>query len=87
LTGKSWYEFHRSNNCLPRPFHKAFAMVSTCTRTVSWPQDSTYVNVDREDELEFWALHFHVSLGKLKQAVRTVGPKYKDIAAHLNDRR
>jgi uncharacterized protein DUF3606 len=62
-------------------------MVSTSTKTVPWPQDSTYVNVNREDELEFWSMRFHVSPGKLKQAVRTVGPKYKDVEAHLNNQR
>jgi hypothetical protein len=87
LTGKSWHEIHRLVNCLPRPFHKALAMVSRGTKTVQWPQDSTYVNIDREDELAFWSLRFRVSPGKLKQAVRAVGPKFKDVEAHLKDRR
>ncbi len=56
-------------------------------QTIRWPADSTWVNVDQPDELEYWSMHFRVSAGKLKQAVRTVGPKFKDVAFHLDSRR
>ncbi len=52
-----------------------------------WPQDSTRINVDDENELQFWAMRFHVAREMLRRAVAAVGPKFKDVASHLNYRR
>jgi hypothetical protein len=37
--------------------------------------------------LEFWSKQFRVSPGKLKQTVRAVGSKFKDVEEHLTSRR
>ena len=62
-------------------------MTTADRKTTSWPQDLTYIDVNRENELEFWSKQFRVSSGKLKQAVRSVGPKFKDVKQHLKSRR
>jgi hypothetical protein len=62
-------------------------MTTAGRKTTSWPQDSTYVDVNRENEVEFWSKQFRVSPGKLKQTVRAVGPKFKDVEQHLKSRR
>jgi hypothetical protein len=56
-------------------------------KTIAWPQDSTYVDVNREEELEFWSKVFQVSRAMLSRAVRLVGPKYKDVSAYLDKKR
>ena len=56
-------------------------------RTSPWPEESTDVDVNRPDELEFWSKQFRVSPGKLKQTVRAVGSKFKDVEEHLTSRR
>ncbi len=58
-------------------------MATTEKKTIQWPQDSTYVDVTSADSLEFWSRRFRVSPGKLKQAVRTVGTRFKEIEQHL----
>ena len=58
-------------------------MATADQKTIQWPQDSTTVDINRDDALEFWSKRFGVSPGKLKQAVRTVGSKYKDVDFHL----
>lgn len=55
--------------------------------TACWPDDSTSLNVDDENELQFWAKRFHVGRELLKRVVAAVGPKFKDVASHINDRR
>jgi hypothetical protein len=62
-------------------------MVTADRKTIRWPQDSTNVDVNRQDELEFWSRRLRVSQGKLKQAVRAVGPKFKDVEHHLSSNR
>jgi hypothetical protein len=52
-------------------------------QTQSWPGASTQINVLLPAELEFWSKRFRVSTGKLKQAVRAVGPKYQDVSRYL----
>jgi hypothetical protein len=59
----------------------------TQSKTITWPEDSTYVNVNREEELVFWSKRFRVSSGMLRQAVRSVGPKFKDVSVFLANRR
>ncbi len=56
-------------------------------KTTTWPQDSTYVDVNRVDELQFWSRLFHVSRAMLSRTVRMVGPKYKDVSAYLDKKR
>ena len=58
-------------------------MATANMRTQSWPGASTQVNVLVAADLEFWSTRFRVSVGKLKQAVRAVGPKYKDVSRYL----
>ena len=58
-------------------------MATVDQRTQSWPGSSTPINVLVPADLEFWSKRFHVSIGKLKQAVRAVGPKYKDVSRYL----
>jgi alpha-glucosidase (family GH31 glycosyl hydrolase) len=62
-------------------------MATADRKTVHWPDDSTYVDVTREDAVDFWSKRFRVSPGKLKQAVRTVGARFKDVDHHLKDNR
>jgi hypothetical protein len=51
--------------------------------TVRWPQESTYLNIEDEDELQFWAERFRVGRELLKRVVASVGPKFKDVAAKI----
>jgi hypothetical protein len=62
-------------------------MVSATSITVKWPEDSTCINISEEKEVQYWSRHFQVSIGKLKQTVRAVGPKSKDVRDHLSCRR
>ncbi len=62
-------------------------MATVDKRTQSWPGASTSINVVVPADLEFWSKRFRVSIGKLKQAVRTVGPKYKDVSRYLQQGR
>jgi len=55
--------------------------------TVTWLEDSTNLNIDDEKELQFWAKRFHVGRELLKRVVTAVGPKFKDVASHINFRR
>ncbi|MGD9724111.1 MAG: DUF3606 domain-containing protein [Pirellulales bacterium] len=49
-------------------------------RTTTWPADSTEIDIDQPDDVEFWSQRFQVSAGMLKRAVRQVGSKFKDVA-------
>lgn len=55
----------------------------TSGKTISWPEDSTCVDVKREDELVFWTNKFRISPVKLRQAVRLVGPRFRDVSRFL----
>jgi hypothetical protein len=59
----------------------------TGNKTITWPEDSTKVNVNREDELVFWSKRFRVSVAMVRQAVRSVGSKFKDVSAFLETKR
>ncbi len=62
-------------------------MVNAKADTVRWPDDSTHIDVRDPSEVVFWSWRLHVSPGKLKHAVRAVGPKFKDVSHHLTYRR
>jgi hypothetical protein len=62
-------------------------MVNAKADTVRWPSDSTRIDVRDQSEVEFWSWRLHVSAGKLKHAVRSVGPRLKDVSDHLSFRR
>lgn len=62
-------------------------MATIDKRTQSWPGASTQVNVLLPAEVEFWSRRFRVSIGKLQQAVRAVGPKYQDVSRYLRQGR
>lgn len=62
-------------------------MVSSTTETGKWPTDATIVDVARENELLFWAKRLHVSVGMLRQTVRSVGPRFGDVTEFLQRRR
>jgi len=62
-------------------------MVSSIKDTKTWPTDSTIVDVTREQELLFWSKRLQVSIGMLRQTVRSVGPRLGDVEAFLNQRR
>jgi hypothetical protein len=55
--------------------------------TQRWPIDSTCVKIDQAEELAFWSSRFRVSAGMLRQAVRAVGSKFKDVQFFLDSRR
>jgi len=56
-------------------------------KTVRWPDESTRVEIDNPQELAFWTRWFRVSAGMLRQAVREVGCRFKDVTQFLNERR
>jgi hypothetical protein len=58
----------------------------TASKTTAWPQDSTCVEVHRENELLYWCSRFGVSQLVLRQAVRLVGSKFRDVAVFLKTR-
>lgn len=58
----------------------------TADKTIQWPEDSTCVDVNREDELVFWSKRFQVSPTMLRQTVRIVGPRFKDVCDFLSIR-
>jgi len=62
-------------------------MVSSIKDTSTWPTDGTIVDVAREQELLFWSKRLQVSIGMLRQTVRSVGPRLGDVEAFLNRRR
>ncbi len=66
---------------------EVLVMILEETETITWPQNFTSINVNRECELQFWSKKFQVSKGKLKQAVRAVGPNFKDVKEHLDSHR
>jgi hypothetical protein len=49
--------------------------------------DSTYVDVKHEELLVYWMKRLQVSPLILRQTVRLVGPRFKDVAAFLSQRR
>jgi len=51
------------------------------------PSDSTYVDVNHEESLVFWLNRFRVSPLMLRQTVRLVGHRFKDVADFLDKRR
>jgi uncharacterized protein DUF3606 len=55
--------------------------------TIRWPDDSTRLNIADENELRFWAQRFHVGREMIRRAVAAVGPKFKDVASHLDYKR
>jgi len=55
--------------------------------TVRWPQDSTLLHIEDENELQFWALRFRVGRELLKRVVESVGPRFKDVAAQIRYQR
>jgi hypothetical protein len=63
------------------------AKETTRSDTVIWPEDSTRINIAEEADVQFWSRRFRISVGKLKQAVRAVGPRFKDISHYLNYQR
>jgi hypothetical protein len=56
-------------------------------KTATWPVNSTNVDIDSPDGLEFWTKRFRVSAGMLKAAVRSVGPRFGDVASFLLGKR
>ena len=62
-------------------------MVDPKADTVTWPTESTRIDVRDPSEVEFWCWRLKVSAGKLKHAVRSVGPKLQDVSHHLSYRR
>lgn len=62
-------------------------MVHATADTVKWPTEGTKIDVQDPTEVTFWSWRLCVSAGKLKQAVRSVGPKFKDVSHHLSYRR
>ena len=61
--------------------------VNSSSETGTWPTDSTVVDATRENEMLFWAKRFRVSIGMLRQTVRSVGSRFGDVAAFLKRRR
>lgn len=57
--------------------------VTSTSKTVRWPTDSTCIEVDQPDEVKFWSRWFRVSAGMLRQAVRVVGCHFKDVMSYL----
>jgi hypothetical protein len=55
--------------------------------TVRWPQDSTHLNIEDENELQFWAQRFRVGRELLRRVVASVGPRFKDVAAQIRCQR
>ena len=55
--------------------------------TTTEPDDSTYVDVLHEGQLLFWLNWFRVSPAMLRQTVRIVGSRFKDVAEFLSCRR
>lgn len=51
------------------------------------PIDSTYVDVHHEEPLVYWLDRFRVSQLMLRQTVRLVGPRFKDVSTFLSTRR
>ena len=43
------------------------------------PRDSTIVNFYDQQELNFWAERFAVSVDEIRDAVKLVGPRFKDV--------
>lgn len=56
-------------------------------KTLRWPEESTRVDIHRDDELTFWCKCFRVSPGMLRQAIERVGQKFKDVSAFLEAKR
>jgi len=48
------------------------------------PQDRSRVNLDREDEMDFWSHQLGVSTETLRRTAAEVGPYLTDIAAQLH---
>jgi hypothetical protein len=48
--------------------------------------DSTYVDVNHEEPLVYWTKRLQVSPLLLRQTVRIVGPRFKDVLAFLSQR-
>ena len=55
--------------------------------TLPWPQKSSQLDINHEDEVRLWAQQFRVSTGMLKQVVRAIGPKFEDIERFLTTKR
>jgi hypothetical protein len=49
-------------------------MVNSRADTTRWPEDSTRISFSEKTERHYWSGRFHVSPGKLEEAVRAVGP-------------
>jgi len=47
--------------------------------------DRDRINVQEDYELRQWAEHFKVSPGKVREAVRSVGPMVKDVKKYLSN--
>jgi hypothetical protein len=62
-------------------------MVNTKVDTTRWPEDSTRISLSEKTERHYWSRRFHVSPGKLEEAVRAVSPKFKDVSHFLSYRR
>lgn len=52
--------------------------------TKTSPHGALRVNVNEDDELDYWAEKFGVSREKLIQTAERVGPLVKDVAEALN---
>ncbi len=47
------------------------------------PLDSLKINVDKEDELEWWSLHLKINKEKLIEAINAVGISVKAVRKYL----
>jgi hypothetical protein len=56
-------------------------------KTRTWPDDTTQIKLEKQEDLTFWAGWFHVSQEVLRRAVATVGPRVSDVSARLRAQR
>lgn len=54
------------------------------TGKIGWPPDSASIDVNREDQIVFWTSRIGVSTVILRQAIRFVGPQFKDVSLFLS---
>jgi hypothetical protein len=54
-------------------------------RKTAWPDDAC-INIHDESDIVFWTERFRVSPAILRQAVRIVGSKLRDVSCFLHSR-
>ena len=62
-------------------------MVSSADKSNTRTIDSTLVDVNHEESLVYWMNRLQVSPAMLRQTVRLVGPRFKEVASFLDQRR